>query len=66
MTTKALYASINDVSKQFSLSRATLYRKLASGKIKAVKVGRLTRISLASVEQYFASLPAVGGVTEAV
>ncbi|WKE48117.1 helix-turn-helix domain-containing protein [Gluconobacter oxydans] len=42
------------------MSRSTIYRALHAGRFKAVKCGRLTRICVASVEQYFASLPAMG------
>ncbi|WP_367160162.1 helix-turn-helix domain-containing protein [Kozakia baliensis] len=64
--TRKLYASIKDVSNQYGFSRATAHRMIKDGRINAVKIGRLTRVCLASVEQYFASLPAIGSVTEAV
>ncbi|KXV11380.1 helix-turn-helix transcriptional regulator [Gluconobacter oxydans] len=61
MTTKQnRYASIKKIGEDFGMSRSTIYRALHAGRFKAVKCGRLTRICVASVEQYFANLPAMG------
>lgn len=58
------YASIRLVGENYGMSRSTLYRAVRAGHIKAVKCGRLTRICLASVDRYFASLPQIGYVGE--
>lgn len=55
-----LYVRISDVKAMFGISVPTQYRMINDGKIEAVKVGRHTRIVLASVERYFANLPRLG------
>ena len=41
----------------YDTSRATAYRAIAAGRIRAVKCGRATLIDVASAEAWFASLP---------
>jgi excisionase family DNA binding protein len=49
--------TIGQVLERTGDSRATLYRKLAEGKIAAVKDRGRTKVSEAEVQRYIASLP---------
>ena len=51
------YAPMQAIATRFGISRATLYRLIGKGTLKAEKVGRATRVVTASVEEYFANLP---------
>jgi len=51
------FATVQDIGAMYRISRPTIYRLIERGEIEAVKVGRATRIAMASVERYFASLP---------
>lgn len=50
--------TIEDVSAQLSLSPATIWRKIRSGEIESVKVGRARRFTPEAVTAYVASLVA--------
>jgi len=57
-TNERLALSIREAVALTSLSRTRLYRLLGSGQIKAVKLGKSTRILRADLEAWLASLPA--------
>lgn len=56
MVEPAFY-SIGDACAAFGCGRTRLYELLSGGKIEAKKLGRKTLISVASLREYFASLP---------
>ncbi len=47
---------INDAAAQLSISRHTLYRLIAAGEVKAVKIGRRTLVPRSSLVGYVARL----------
>jgi excisionase family DNA binding protein len=49
--------TIKDFREQFGIGRTSTYKLLATGDLKARKVGRRTLIERASAERWFASLP---------
>ena len=49
--------SIDAVMVEFGISRATANRLLASGKLRAVKVGSKTLVTVESIDEFWASLP---------
>ncbi|NII11764.1 helix-turn-helix domain-containing protein [Oleiagrimonas sp. C23AA] len=61
---KPLLYTVKQAAERLSISRVTLYRRLRSGEINAVKNGRLTYISPAELERYVTELrpwrPGVG------
>jgi excisionase family DNA binding protein len=52
--------SIDHAARAAGVSRRTLYRELASGRLKAVKLGRRTLIPSDSFAAWLAGLPAAG------
>lgn len=56
-----LSLSIRDVQRATSLSRASVYRKIAEGQLHARKVGARTVILRSDLELFLASLPKLGG-----
>lgn len=48
--------SIPQFCERFSLSRSTVYRLLATGKLRAIKVGKLRRIRGAEADRWLESL----------
>jgi excisionase family DNA binding protein len=56
-TIAPLYCSIRDACTRWGISRNYVYELLGAGEIKAIKLGVRTRIEVASIEAYFASLP---------
>lgn len=48
--------TINQVCERLSLSRSTFYRLRDEGKLKAVKIGRATRVPESSIEQFINEL----------
>jgi hypothetical protein len=50
-------AGVGKTSELYGWSRSEIYRLLASGKLKAVKSGRITLILIESADRYLASLP---------
>jgi excisionase family DNA binding protein len=51
------FYSINDICARFALSRPTVYALLHTGRLEAVKLGRRTFITSASVQGFVAGLP---------
>ncbi len=49
--------SINDTMAELCVSRATINRALAQGRLQAVKVGSKTLITSASIDDFWNSLP---------
>lgn len=49
--------TIPDAVKATGMSRTAIYEALKRGKIKARKCGRRTLVSVASLDEYLASLP---------
>ncbi len=56
--TEVLAAPISDACRISGLSRTEIYRRLATGDIRAVKSGSRTLILMDSLRAYLASLPA--------
>jgi excisionase family DNA binding protein len=56
----ATLLSIPQFCQQYQISRSTAYRILSTGELRAVKVGRLTRISDQDAERWASSLAAYG------
>ncbi len=56
--TETLAAPIPDACRISGLSRSEIYRRLATGDIRAVKSGARTLILMDSLRAYLASLPA--------
>ena len=54
------YLTIENFCSKYQCSRSTAYRLAAASQIQMVKLGRATRISVASAESWAASLPAMG------
>ncbi len=52
------YVSVRYVCERYQVHKSTVHRLLRTGRIVGKKMGRKTLILLASVEAYFASLPA--------
>lgn len=52
MSIKPIAVTANDGFKMIPVSRAQGYRLIAAGEIDAFKVGRATRITVASIEAY--------------
>jgi excisionase family DNA binding protein len=55
------HLTVSEASELFSIGRTKLYELLASGEIEAVKLGRRTLISSASVRDFMRALPAFSG-----
>lgn len=55
--TDSLVLRVNDACRICSISRSELYRRIDSGDLEAVKVGRRTLVKKASVDKWIASLP---------
>lgn len=53
----ALYATLKDAVRTHGVSRTTLYRLLASGDARAIKLGRSTLVDLAVLDAYLAACP---------
>lgn len=53
--------SIDDATRIMCISRATLFREIASGRLAAVKVGRKTLITRTGIDAWLASLPTRSG-----
>jgi excisionase family DNA binding protein len=51
------HLTLPDFSQRFRVSRNTIYRELAAGRLHAVKAGTRTLIPLAEAERWAASLP---------
>ena len=49
----AVAFSINDLIKRYNVSRSTINRHLASGSLRARKLGRKTLIDVAEAERWF-------------
>lgn len=54
MTMKPLAVTLKDGFRMIPVSPATGYRLIAAGELETFKVGRATRITLASLESYVA------------
>jgi excisionase family DNA binding protein len=52
-----IVVSVKEACAIGSWSRGTLYKKLASGDLEAVKDGDRTKVTIASIEAHLASLP---------
>lgn len=50
------FISIDAFCFSYSLSKTSAYRLIARGELDAIKIGRATRISRASIERWHASL----------
>ncbi len=48
--------SIPDVVRLLSVSRATVYREIAAGRLNVVRIGGAVRITVDEVERYVGSL----------
>lgn len=53
-----------EAAAQLGLSRSTVYRLVAQGEIRVLKIGRLTRIPIWEVERFVRRLAAAQGVEE--
>ena len=53
----AKYSTVADTIRSRGVSRTGLYRLLASGDAKAIKLGRSTLVDLESLDAYLASCP---------
>jgi excisionase family DNA binding protein len=51
-----LLLRVEQAAKETALSRSTIYELIASGRIRAVKVGRATRIPRQALEEFVTSL----------
>lgn len=51
------YLSISEFRARFGIGATLTYELLKTGKLRAVKIGRCTRISLESAEAWAKSLP---------
>lgn len=51
-----LLLTIPDVAERLSLSRAKVYQLLSGGDLKAVHIGRATRVPMAEIERYLSVL----------
>lgn len=60
MLNAPLYVTPKEFCSRYSLSLATLYRLISSGKIEACKIGCATRIPVEQADEYFQSLPRLG------
>lgn len=56
---EVLALTIDEVVKAGGPCRAKIYQEIASGRLRAVKIGRSTRILLSDLRTYFAALPAI-------
>lgn len=54
------FLTLPEVCSRYKLSRSTLYRLNRSGALKIIKFGRASRIFVADVEAWAASLPVLG------
>lgn len=50
--------TIADARKQLNCGHTQIYRFINSGRLKAVKIGRCTRIPTSSIQEFIAALPA--------
>lgn len=48
--------SLNQFCRDYHVSRATVYRKLSTGELRAVKVGARTCVPVEEAERWFTSL----------
>jgi excisionase family DNA binding protein len=55
--------TIDEAVKAGGPRRAKLYQEIRSGRLRAVKMGRSTRILVTDFKQYLASLPAIQPAT---
>jgi excisionase family DNA binding protein len=53
--------SIAEAAAAARISRTKLYELIGAGEVKAIKIGRSTRIVAADLRDWLASLPAVSG-----
>lgn len=51
-TEKKLAISPTDAAKALSISRAKFYSMLASGEVPSIKIGRITRVPVAALEEW--------------
>ena len=49
--------TLSEFITRYSTSRATVYREMNAGRLKATKLGRRTLIAKAEAERWFADLP---------
>ncbi|WP_342627195.1 helix-turn-helix domain-containing protein [Nguyenibacter vanlangensis] len=54
-----IFTSPKEIQRRFGMGHSTFYRLLNQGAFEAVKFGSATRVRIASVEDYFASLPRI-------
>jgi excisionase family DNA binding protein len=55
-----LLYTIRETTGLLALSRASLYRYIASGELQAIKIGTATRIPAAEIDRWLAALPRLG------
>jgi excisionase family DNA binding protein len=60
---EVLALTIEEAVKAGGPRRAKLYQEIRSGRLRAVKVGRSTRILVTDLKQYLATLPAIQPAT---
>jgi excisionase family DNA binding protein len=53
----------SEVETLLGISHATLYRLLRAGRLDAVKIGSVTRVTHASIERLLSNSPAAGGAS---
>ncbi|QDH12995.1 helix-turn-helix domain-containing protein [Formicincola oecophyllae] len=53
------YLSVKSVRERYGVPATSLYRLINAGRVEAVKIGRTTRISVASLEALFKCAPRV-------
>lgn len=53
--------TVNEFCQRFRVSRASVYRMAAAGKLRLLKIGAATRISEAEAARWLQSLPVRGG-----
>jgi predicted DNA-binding transcriptional regulator AlpA len=49
-----LWLNIKATSKRYGISRANIYLKIKAGKLKCKKIGKLSMVSVVSMDQMFA------------
>lgn len=52
------YLTVKQAKAEFNISKSEVYRRLHSGDLEAIKLGKTSLISTASLERFIAGLPA--------
>jgi excisionase family DNA binding protein len=60
----AEFVTVGRACEMYSVSQPTIYKLIREGKIRAVKLGRATRIEAGTIRRHFASLPAAKSISK--